>query len=153
MNAVPPILTVGGLPVINPWKFVDDVRQFWETITDTLWGNATLIHRRTSESDGLSASEIAHEQFNQVQWLLYRRHIKRRGWRIDVSPARECWRFTQWTRRHSKNFRQLLALYQIDWFRRYADIMKDIPSPEEQLEYQSAELELLFREIECHLYQ
>lgn len=153
MQVVPSTFLVGGLPVINPWKLVDDARQFWEVVTDALWWSPKATVRRHNDECGISASEFALVQFNQVQWLLYKRHIKRSGWRMGVSPVRECWRFSQWTRRHSKNFRQLLALYQIEWFKRYADLMSEITDEKALIACQLPEVEQLFREIEFHLYQ
>jgi hypothetical protein len=152
MHAVPPILTTGGLPLINPWKFVDDALRVWTDLTDTFSLSILQILRSHTRKAGSVEADVAHEQFKHVQWRLYEQHLRRYDCRTDVSLRWERERFFSWSTRHSENFRHLLFLYQTDWFKRYADLMEGIPM-ENQPQHQSPELERLFREIESHLYQ
>lgn len=152
MQAISPHITVNGWPLTNPLKYLNDVMVFWSGLTETASRSIIQTLQRRTETSVLSPTDRALEQFKQVQWLLYQRHLKRWGWQLRVPPVRECWRFIQWSDRHSGNFRHLLALYQSDWFKRYADLTVETVDPRTRRRNRHA-LEKLLREIECHLYQ
>lgn len=155
MQAVSPHITVNGQPLTNPLKYLNDFVLFWSGLAEEV--SRSIIQtlqplQRHTETSTLSPADRALEQVKEVQWLLYQRHLKRWGWQPEVPPVRECWRFIQWSNRHSGNFRHLLALYQIDWFKRYADLTVDAADPRTRRRNRQG-LERLLKEIEFHLYQ
>lgn len=152
MQAVSQRITVNGLPLTNPLKYLNDAVLFWSDFFEAASRSIIQALQRRTETNTLSPADRALEQVKEVQWLLYQRHLRRWGWQPHVPPARECWRFIQWSDRHSGNFRHLLALYQSDWFKRYADLTVETADPRTRRRNRHA-LEKLLREIECHLYQ
>lgn len=152
MQTVSPFVRVNGLRLANPWRYLDEALRFWVGLADSVSTNLIQELKRRMSIDALSPKDQALEQYKKVQWLLYKRHTQRSGWKPHVPPGRECWRFIQWSERHSKNFRHLLALYQIDWFKRYADLTDGGLNRSSQRRNRH-QLEKLLKEIELHLYQ
>lgn len=153
MHVVPPILTVGGLPLINPWSCFNEAVNRWSEYLSTFSQGILEALGRHTKATGSSAADQAAQQLNEVQWRLYARHLTRYRCRPDVPLRWERERFCRWSARHSKNFRHLLLLYQFEWLNRYDALTADIDDETRRLAYRSPELERLFREIEAHLYQ
>ena len=152
MQAVSSVITVSGLSIPNPWGYINEVLNFWSDLASTAGHDILEVLRSRTRKVGSAEADVAHEQFKHVQWRLYERHLRRYDCRMDVPLRWERERFIRWSTRHSENFRHLLFLYQIDWFKRYADLTEAV-LPEEQWRITSPKLEELLREIESHLYQ